>query len=123
MTPQTNKSFSGAPTDATEWVVTQLEWVAKTGVVPVKLGDPAITTLAEKIAALVAENDYLKKIMDARVLVKVDDAKISIAFGPGYRFSLDIPVNSVEEKKAVANAMLLSAAQILQDANKPASSN
>lgn len=107
------------PPIATEWVLTQLVQIAKTGISKLTLGNPLADTLAATISSLVNENEYLKKILGARLLVTPDASKISIAFGPANRFVLDIPVSSDQEKRDVAAALSSAAAKILHDIEHP----
>lgn len=103
------------PPASAEWLLTQLAWVAKTGVSKLRLGNPMAETLAATIAALVSENEYLKKILGARLLVTSEDKKVSIAFGPANRFVLDIPVNNDDEKREIAAALSAAGSKILYE--------
>lgn len=77
----------------------------------------AVKDLADKIATLVAENEYLKKLADAVVPARfqVTDAVLEIAFGPELAYTLQIPVATVAAREQVA-AQLLRAAQQLRPA-------
>lgn len=75
----------------------------------------AVKDLADKIATLVAENEYLKKLAGAVVPARfqVTDDVLEIAFGPELAYTLRIPVATVAAREQVA-AQLLRAAQHLQ---------
>lgn len=106
---------------AIETLVGQLMLVAQTGLSNVKLNLPCAETLAAAIASLFAENEYLKKIIDSRVAVDTTSAEaIKLAFGPQNQYCLHIPTPTVEERKAVATALLAAASKILLDSDNKA---
>jgi hypothetical protein len=112
MMQRENISLPGA-----EWLIGQLLTVANTGIGNIKLGLPAAETLAATIAGLFAENAYLKKLLDSRVRV-VDDKpehRISISFGPGGQYVLHIPVQTDDDRRAIAGMMAGAAAKILYE--------
>lgn len=112
MTQRENMSIPGA-----EWLIGQLLTVASTGIGNIKLGFPAAETLAATIASLFAENAYLKKLLDSRVQI-IDDKsarRISISFGPAGQYALHIPVQTDDDKRAVAGMMAGAAAKILYE--------
>lgn len=100
-----------------EWILGQLLAVAHTGVGNIKLGLPAAETLAATIASLFAENEYLKKLLAARVQVidNKNENTVSISFGPLNQYSLNIPVHSDEDRRAIAGMMAGAAAKILYE--------
>lgn len=108
------KKFTLPPASA-EWLLTQLSWVAKTGISTLRLGNPAAEALAATIASLVTENEYLKKILGSRVLITSEDKKVSIAFGPANRCVLDIPVNTDDERREIASALTAAGSKIMYE--------
>lgn len=78
----------------------------------------AVKDLADKIAALVNENEYLKKLAGAVIPTRfqVTDDTLEVAFGPELAYTLRIPVTTVAAREQVA-AQLLHAAQRLQPAH------
>lgn len=100
-----------------EWLINQLLTIATTGIGNLKLGLPAAETLAATIASLFAENAYLKKLLDSRVQV-IDnkfDHCVSISFGPGGQYVLHIPVQTDDDRRAIAGTMAGAAAKILYE--------
>lgn len=112
MTRAENISLPG-----TEWLLAQLLNVASTGIGNIKLGLPAAETLAATIASLFAENAYLKKLLDSRLTVVDEKAasRVSISFGPGGQYVLHIPVQTDDDRRAVAGMMAGAAAKILYE--------
>lgn len=107
---QTSEHFSLPPN--TDWLLNQLLWVTKTGISNLKLHLPAAEQLASIIARLVTENEHLKKLLDSRVDVQVQDNAVEILFGPGNQYRLLIPATTTAEREAVAAALTAAAAKL-----------
>lgn len=111
----TRENLLGFPAGA-EWVLSQLMTVVKTGISTLHLGTPAADTLAAAIAALFAENELLKKLVDSRVTVDATaENYVKISFGPGNQYVLHLPVTSDEDRRAVGAALSYAGAKILYE--------
>ena len=98
-----------------DWVISQLISVAQTGfknLIP--WPNESVRALAEKIAALVIENETLRKLLNNnnKPAVTVDAAQLTIAFGPDNRYTLCVPANDEKLRKQLAQSLLAAAEQL-----------
>lgn len=106
----TREQFSLPPN--TDWLLSQLLWVTKTGINTLKLHLPAAEQLANIIAKLVTENAHLKTLLGSRIDVAVQDRGVELFFGPGNQYRLFVPLTTQAERESMAATLTAAAAKL-----------
>ena len=102
-----------------DWVINQLLAVAHTGLKNFPWPSDTVRVLAERIAALVVENEMLRKLLNGNTkpeLVVSDDA-LAFTFGPDKSYTLHVPVADQKAREQLVNNLLAAAAEL--NAQKP----
>lgn len=97
-----------------DWVISQLLAVAQTGLKNFPWPSDTVRALAERIAALVVENDMLRKLLNNNTKpelgVSVD--KLTFTFGPARSYTLCIPILEQKTREQLVTALLSAAAEL-----------
>ena len=91
-----------------DWVINQLLAVAHTGLKNFPWPSDTVRVLAERIAALVVENEMLRKLLNGNTkpeLVVSDDA-LAFTFGPDKSYTLHVPVADQKAREELANSLV-----------------
>jgi hypothetical protein len=99
-----------------DWVVNQLLTVAQFGfknLIP--WPSESVRLLAEKIAALVAENTLLRKLLDNTTPdTPISGAQFTITFGPEDQYKLHVPLTDIRTRHKLAKSLFAAAAALLE---------
>jgi hypothetical protein len=95
-------------------LLTGLLKVAKTGINTLHISNPVANQLAATIAALAAENEYLKKLMSALSPITATEAAdtVDISFGPGGAYLLRLPIASENQRRELSQQFVKLAATL-----------
>jgi len=82
-------------------IINLLSTMATTGVKNFAFKDAALEKLAESVAQLAAENNYLKKLaaMLSPTGIELTGDTVTVSFGPGGAYTLAIPAGTDEQRK------------------------
>ena len=91
-----------------DWVINQLMAVAQTGLKNFPWPSDTVRALAEHIAALVVENEMLRKLLDGdkKPAVVVNDDTLTFTFGPDKSYTLHVPVADSKAREELANSLI-----------------
>jgi hypothetical protein len=82
-------------------IINLLSTMASTGIKNFAFKDAALEKLAENVAQLAAENNYLKKLASllSPTDIEMTDETVTISFGPGSAYMLAIPAGTEAQRK------------------------
>lgn len=94
--------------DDSSWVVAKLLEIAKSGVRFVGFKNEKISELAAAISTIVAENNYLKRLLGLVPpnTIKTDNGGATIFFGPRGEYSLFIATPTQETRSKLATNLI-----------------
>ena len=114
---QKEQEITPAATQTAEFMsidtlLTGLLKVAKTGINTLHISNPVANQLAATIAALAAENEYLKKLMGALSPITATESPttVDISFGPGSAYTLKLPIASETQRRELSQQFVKLAA-------------
>lgn len=95
-------------------IINLLSTMASTGVKNFAFKDAALEKLAESVAQLAAENNYLKKLAALLSPANVELAgdAVTVSFGPGSAYMLSIPAGTEEQRKQLGAQFRVLAMQL-----------
>jgi hypothetical protein len=104
-------------------IINLLSTMASTGVKNFAFKDASLEKLAENVAQLAAENNYLKKLaaLLSPANVELTEDTVTVSFGPGSAYMLVIPASTEEQRKQLGAQFRVLAMQLGdtgEDANK-----
>jgi hypothetical protein len=104
-------------------LLTGLLKVAKTGINTLHISNPVANQLAVTIAALAAENEYLKKLMSALSPITATEsaATVDISFGPGGAYTLRLPIAAEAQRRELSQQFVKLAATLAVGKPQPQS--
>ena len=84
-------------------IVGLLSMMANTGIKNFSFKDASLEKLAEQVALLAAENNYLKKLaaLISPTNVELVDDVVVVAFGPSHAYTLAIPAANEAQRKSL----------------------
>lgn len=102
-------------------IVGLLRTMASTGIKNFVFKDANLDNLAELVATLAAENNYLKKLAALLSPVSTDktDKDIVVSFGPAGVYTLSVPIVTDEQRRSVAAQFLKIAHELNPEMTPP----
>jgi hypothetical protein len=94
--------------------------MASTGIKNFTFKDIALDQLADTVAKLAAENNYLKKLaalLSSTSITRTEDV-VTVSFGPGNAYTLLLPIGSEEARVALAAQFRTAAKELSSNSNK-----